>query len=190
MKTHIQNLFTRLGRASCAAWVTLLLFLGATNLRAQVTFTLASSPGVGSGPVSVTAADVNGDGKMNLISANFNDNTLSALINNTVFPPPIITVPATILVEATSASGAVVNFSTSATNVAGGAVTTTNTPASGSTFPLGTNTVTVTATSAGSSTNQTFTVTVRDTTAPTLTLLGDNPLTSFINIPFTADSQG
>ncbi len=45
-------------------------------------FVLASSPFVGSAPWSVTAADVNGDGKVDLISANANDNTLSVLTNN------------------------------------------------------------------------------------------------------------
>jgi hypothetical protein len=37
---------------------------------------------VGNWPYSVAAADVNGDGKVDLISANLNDNTLSVLTNN------------------------------------------------------------------------------------------------------------
>jgi len=36
----------------------------------------------GSEPVSVTAADVNGDGRPDLIVANFNGNTVSVLLNN------------------------------------------------------------------------------------------------------------
>ena len=44
-------------------------------------FMLSSSPSVGSSPHSVVAADVNGDGKVDLISANNSDNTLTVLIN-------------------------------------------------------------------------------------------------------------
>jgi len=59
-------------------------FLGAISfqLQAQVAFTLSSSPNVGGNPTSVATADVNGDGKQDLISANFNDNTLTVLTNN------------------------------------------------------------------------------------------------------------
>jgi hypothetical protein len=56
-------------------------FLNA-SLKAQVSFNLSSSPGVGSGPDSVTAADVNGDGKLDLICANLYGNSLSVLTNN------------------------------------------------------------------------------------------------------------
>jgi hypothetical protein len=82
---------------------------------------------------------------------------------------PTITVPSNIVAEATSASGAVVTFTTTATS-SGTSVPTSNSPASGSTFPLGITTVTTTATYNGVTATQTFTVTVRDTTPPTITV--------------------
>ena len=65
---------------------------GLTNLNAQniagygtwstnYAFGLVSSPAVGGGPVSVCAADVNGDGKLELICVNSNANTLTILTN-------------------------------------------------------------------------------------------------------------
>jgi hypothetical protein len=45
-------------------------------------FGLSSSPTVGLYPVSVTAADVNGDGHVDLISANYDSDTLSVLTND------------------------------------------------------------------------------------------------------------
>jgi len=57
------------------------------NIEGAITFpgnfVLASSPGVGSGPDSVTSADVNGDGHPDLISANFaSTGTLTVLTND------------------------------------------------------------------------------------------------------------
>jgi hypothetical protein len=45
---------------------------------------------VGSNARSVIAADVNRDGNVDLICANFQTNTLSVFINTSVFPPPLI----------------------------------------------------------------------------------------------------
>lgn len=52
-----------------------------TNKGAGV-FGLAASPTVGTGPSAVVACDVNGDGNVDLISANSGDNTLSVLLNS------------------------------------------------------------------------------------------------------------
>jgi hypothetical protein len=52
------------------------------QLQAQISFKLSSSPGVGSDPNSVAVADVNGDGKLDLICANYYGNSLSVLTNN------------------------------------------------------------------------------------------------------------
>jgi hypothetical protein len=68
--------------------------------------------------------------------------------------------PANIVVPAQGASGAVVTYTTSATDDSGG-VTVTCVPPSGSTFPIGTTTVTCTATDAANNTTSgSFTVTV------------------------------
>ncbi|WP_242342407.1 PxKF domain-containing protein [Anaeromyxobacter terrae] len=89
--------------------------------------------------------------------------------------PPDVIVPASLTEEATSAAGAVVTFSASASDLVDGAVTPVCTPASGSTFPLGTTTVSCTATDAhgNGSDPKTFTVTVQDTTPPAITVPGD-----------------
>jgi hypothetical protein len=82
---------------------------------------------------------------------------------------PEITVPANITAEATSPAGTTVTFTVTATNDA----TVACTPASGSTFALGTTTVNCTATNAGGSDSGSFTVTVVDTTDPVLSLPAD-----------------
>jgi hypothetical protein len=82
---------------------------------------------------------------------------------------PQINIPGDITAEATSPAGAVVTFVATATNDA----TVACTHASGSTFPLGQTTVVCTATGVGGSDSASFTVTVVDTTAPTLSLPDD-----------------
>jgi hypothetical protein len=65
-----------------AACVLVVTFILGCQLQAQVVFNLSSSPGVGSAPDSIAVADVNGDGKLDLICANYYGNSLSVLTNN------------------------------------------------------------------------------------------------------------
>ena len=84
---------------------------------------------------------------------------------------PVITVPATATVEATSGTGAIFTYTATATDLVDGNVAVTCTPASGATFPLGTTTVSCSATDArGNSGVASFTVTVADTTSPVVTV--------------------
>jgi hypothetical protein len=74
---------------------------------------------------------------------------------------PVLTLPGDLTVEATSTAGAVATFSASAVDAVDGSVGVVCTPASGSTFPIGTTTVTCTATdAAGNIGSGIFTVTV------------------------------
>jgi endonuclease G len=85
--------------------------------------------------------------------------------------PPVVTVPANITAEATSAAGAVATFTVSAVDQVDGPTSVTCTPPSGSTFSLGTTTVQCSSTDASNNTgNNSFQVTVQDTTAPSLSL--------------------
>lgn len=59
----------------------LALTVGMPKADAQ-NFILSSSPGVGLAPDCVVVADVNGDGKLDLISSDYGDNTLTVLTNN------------------------------------------------------------------------------------------------------------
>ena len=74
---------------------------------------------------------------------------------------PVVVVPNNISVEATSAAGAAVTFTATATDVVTSPLTPSCTPASGSTFGLGTTTVNCSATdAAGNKGTASFTVTV------------------------------
>ncbi len=87
---------------------------------------------------------------------------------------PVVVAPANITREATSAGGAAVTFSASATDNVDGPLTPTCTPPSGSTFPITVTTVTCTATDAhGNTGTDSFTITVHDTTKPTVSVPAD-----------------
>src|SRR5262249_4816621 len=114
---------------------------------------------LGTTTVTCTATDT---------SANTSTATFHVVVHDTT--PPTITVPADITAEATSAAGAAVGYTVTFTDTVG--VTSSScTPASGSTFPLGTTTVNCTASDAATnSSSASFHVTVVDTTGPVVTV--------------------
>jgi uncharacterized delta-60 repeat protein len=93
---------------------------------------------------------------------------------------PGLSLPANMTVSATSAAGAVVGFSATATDNLDPSPGVIVTPSSGSTFDIGTTPVNVTATdAAGNSSNGGFTVTVLNSSnAPVFTTAGTVPLTA------------
>jgi len=91
--------------------------------------------------------------------------------NVTVSAGPVLTLPANITAEATSAAGAAVSYTVTATDNA----TIVCTPPSGSTFALGTTTVNCSATATTGSTSGSFTVTVVDTTPPSIVSITASP---------------
>ncbi len=95
--------------------------------------------------------------------ANFATGSFTVTVNG---GPPVLNLPADIVAEATSASGAAVAYVVTATE--NGVVACT--PPSGSTFALGATTVNCTATNGAGSSSGSFKVTVVDTTPPAMTL--------------------
>ena len=86
--------------------------------------------------------------------------------------PPVVSVPGPITVNATSAAGAAVSFSVSATDETDGAVAASCSAVSGATFAIGTTTVSCSATdAAGNTGSASFSVSVRSA-AQQLSLLG------------------
>jgi len=87
--------------------------------------------------------------------------------------PPVLHLPADITAEATSAAGAIVSFSATATDARDTNLVVTCAPPSGSTFALGGTTVNCSATNSRNKTaDGSFTVSVVDTTAPVVVLNG------------------
>ncbi|MDI1334589.1 MAG: FG-GAP-like repeat-containing protein [Lacunisphaera sp.] len=113
---------------------------------------------LGTTTVNVTASDAAGHST---------SGSFTVTVRDTIAPN--LTVPANQVREATGPAGATASFTASATDAVGVSSISYST-ASGSTFPIGTTTVNVTATdAAGNATSGSFTVTVRDTIAPSLT---------------------
>lgn len=144
---------------------------------AVVSFPTPSAGDVVSGNVAVTALPASGSAfsigtttvKLSAVDGAGNTGTASFTVTVRDTIAPVLTVPANVVLEATSAAGAVATFTASATDAVGATVTTS--VASGSTFAFGTTTVNVTAVdAAGNSSTGSFTVTVRDTTAPTFSV--------------------
>ena len=85
--------------------------------------------------------------------------------------PPVLTTPTSVAVEATGPSGATVTFAASASDPDDMAGPVTCSPMSDSVFPIATTTVMCSSTDThGNAGSASFTVTVRDTTPPNLTL--------------------
>ena len=90
------------------------------------------------------------------------------------FMPPLLTLPASVTLEATSASGAVHSYSATATDNADPSPTVTCSPLSGSIFPLGITAIGCTATDlSANNSSGSFDITVVDTTPPTMVLPSD-----------------
>ena len=127
---------------------------------------VVASPASGSTfPIGLTTVDLSAsDQAGNTATASF-----SVTVQDTI--APVVSVPGNIVAEATSASGAAVSYpAPTATDVVGVTSLASN-PPSGSMFAMGSTTVSATALdAAGNRGSATFTITVVDTTAPTLTI--------------------
>jgi hypothetical protein len=141
---------------------------------------------IGTTPVHCTATD--GAGKVS--SGDFN--VTVALADHT---PPVLSGYANKTVEANGPAGSVVNYpAVSATDTLDGPIASVPcSPASGTTFPLGTTAVNCSATDAhGNTGHATFNVTVADTTAPNLIIPVSRSIyaTSAAGAPITAAGVG
>jgi HYR domain len=118
---------------------------------------------VGTTTVNCTATDNSG---------NHSSGSFTITVNRVDLTPPVFSnVPDNKVVEANGPSGSVVTYTTpTATDAQDGPIASVScAPASGSTFPIATTTVTCSATdSHGNTGHASFTITVHDTTPPTL----------------------
>jgi hypothetical protein len=116
-------------------------------------------------PIGVTTVQCTGSD----LHGHFTSGSFNVTVTNAT--PPTLTLPANITKEATGPNGAAVTYVATATDLIDGTVPVICTPLSGSTFAIATTTVQCVATnSSGKSANGSFTVTVRDTTGPALTI--------------------
>jgi hypothetical protein len=153
----------------------------ATGAPGRVVSYVASALDIVDGARAVSCAPASGSTfaigvtTVNCTSSDTRSNTAVGSFTVTVgdTTPPTVTVPSNMIVEATKPTGAVVTFTSTASDLVDGPTSVTCSPASGSTFSIAattptTTTVTCTSKDAHNNTgSNSFTVTVRDTTAPT-----------------------
>lgn len=141
----------------------------------SATCTGGSASGSGSGDFDVTSSFPVGDSTVHCDATLENGTPVSDDFAVTVTDktPPALPQPPNVTASTTDPAGTAVNWApVTATDTVDGSITAVCSPASGSTFPVGTTTVTCTATdSHGNSAQKRFTVTVtlNDTQAPTFT---------------------
>jgi hypothetical protein len=132
---------------------------------AQCTPASGSTFALGTTAVSCTATDQSGNSASGSFNITVRDTT-----------PPALHLPSNLTREATSASGAVVTYNATATDLVDGNVTPSCAPASGATFALGTTHVACSATDAhGNTSSGGFNVTVVDSTPPTIVSVTATP---------------
>ncbi len=132
--------------------------------------------------VSGLAVTVSGDGSHQIVCTVADEAGNASQTGATVnldATPPLVGVPqVTIVAEAAGPAGAVATFVVSGSDALDSQVAVRCTPPSASTFPVGTTPVTCTATDhAGNAASGSFSVTVRDTSPPAVTLSGSNAMT-------------
>ena len=113
---------------------------------------------LGTTPVTCSAIDSRG---------NLADDSFDVTVHDTT--APAVSVPASFIVEAAGPSGAAAVYAATAADAVDGEIAATCVPGSGTTLPLGINTITCSATdAAGNTGSNSFTVTVVDTTPPAI----------------------
>jgi hypothetical protein len=138
------------------------------------------SPSVDCVPASGSTFPI-GTTTVTCTATDLSDNTASGSFNVMVVDTtaPVLAVPSDMTKEATSSAGAIAEFNSSANDTIDGPIDPICTPASGSTFPLGTTTVACSVTDSHNNTaSGSFTVTVQDTTAPALTVPSDKSVST------------
>jgi hypothetical protein len=141
-----------------------------TSLSSTVTLQVGTGSSF-SGSITYRASGVNSS---NIAITRDDVMNVTATIANCDTTAPSLNLPGNLTAEATGPSGATVTYSASASDTNPLNPTVSCSPASGSTFALGSTTVSCSATdNAGNTANGSFIVTVQDTTAPVVTPPGN-----------------